>query len=264
MSTGFFLRPAILHSHGTAKADAAKSLETQASHGWEPLAVCLHGVQDGSRYLQAAFHTRKWQPAGGMLWQGSVHRGLLTPRIRAALLLRWSQRQVPDATRPDLFRHLPFVVQHPSSVAHYFRDTLPCAGPAEASPAPQLLPNVGEVSDHPIPMAIDTASDAEEIQDVPTDDEEMQEALSECMSSIHSSVRQSLQVDLLPRALQHPAVVNKFVDLDALDPARASTYNLLTLLCHDEHGSRALDTFLALPPHERVLVPICSKLCCLF
>eukprot|EP00438_Fugacium_kawagutii_P024302 Skav226601 [mRNA] locus=scaffold848:274:909:- [translate_table: standard] len=39
-----FLRPAILHSYGTAKADAAKSLETQASHGCEPLAVCLHGV----------------------------------------------------------------------------------------------------------------------------------------------------------------------------------------------------------------------------
>eukprot|EP00438_Fugacium_kawagutii_P003092 Skav214383 [mRNA] locus=scaffold3468:1435:2472:- [translate_table: standard] len=251
-----FLRSAILHSYGTAKADVAKSLETQASNGWEPLAVCLHGVQDGPSSLHAAFHTRKWQPAGGMLWQGTVHRSLLTPRIRAALLLRWTQRQMPEVTRPDLFLHLPFVVQHPCCVNKYSQSAPPSVGPVDVPSAPQALPGVGEISEHPVPMTIDSVPEAEEIQEVPTDDEDMQEALSECMSSIHTSVRQSLQDELLPRAQQHPAVSKGFLDLDALDPTRPSTVNILALLCHDEHGSKALDTFLALPPQERILANV--------
>lgn len=81
------MRPASLHSYGSGKLDAPRTLQTLVPEGWEPLATTLLGLELPYGSRPAAAHRNPFVPTAGMKWTRTPDRIRIHADTRALFSL---------------------------------------------------------------------------------------------------------------------------------------------------------------------------------
>eukprot|EP00438_Fugacium_kawagutii_P013206 Skav221427 [mRNA] locus=scaffold2260:91872:92399:+ [translate_table: standard] len=100
------VRPAILHSYGSSKADAPGKLALLAHEGWEPLCSSLCGLKLPGGSKSSLLHEGPSVLTAGFRLEGQLQRIQVSATLRALILLRWQRIDRNPSPDPSLFAHV--------------------------------------------------------------------------------------------------------------------------------------------------------------